>query len=191
VGVPSPTIPSFTDGVVVHQADLNALASNLTNLYSYNQAGFRTQRPCVIVKQTSGQSIPNATDTLVNFNTAVVDTDNMWSASTPNRITVQHAGIYYVFAQIRYPNLIAASTSTWGGAYIEINGTTTASAVALMNTLAVANGAGTCPSGSQLANLAAGATIYLSAVHTFGSTQTLSTDVGGTTLGAIFLTPST
>src|SRR4051812_47309331 len=102
MSIPTPTIPAFTDGMIVHAADLNALAANLTNLYQYNQAGFVSQRPCVIARQTSGQSIPNNTNTLLNFQTAAINTDNMWTAALPNTITIQHAGIYLLMGQIFY-----------------------------------------------------------------------------------------
>jgi hypothetical protein len=192
VGVPSPVIPTFTDGVVVHQADLNALGTNLSNLYAYNQAGFRTQRPCVIVRQTTGQSIPNTTDTLVTFNVADVNTDNMWVAGSPTVITIQHAGIYWIFTQARWGAYGPATLTTVGSPSILVNGTNPATNAVAQNVLPfVAGGAGATSQAGWLGNLAAGATIYLNVWQNIGGTATLQTNYGNTFLGAIFLTPST
>jgi len=190
VGVPSPAIPSFTDGVVVHQAELNALASNLTNLYTYNQAGFTTQRPCVIVNQTSGQVISNNTDTVVTFGSAGVNTDNMWTGSVPDRLTIQHAGIYWLFGQARWPSIAGASLSNGLAAYLLINGTSTTNAIG-SGALPMLNVGNISEQVGCLANLAAGATVYLSVWQNSGANQTLQTDRGGSFLGAIFMTPST
>lgn len=191
MGVPSPTIPSFTDGTIVHATNLNALASNLTNLYSYNQGGFSTQRPAVICVQTSGQSIPNATDTLVAFQSAPVNTGNMWVASQATQITIQTAGIYFLFGSIRYPSLASPTLSTVVTANLWLNGTSPSNTVMATEIPFVVGGGGPTPSVAYLANLAAGAVLYLDAWHTAGSTQTLIAASYGSTMGAIFLTPST
>ena len=190
MGIPTPTIPSFTDGMLVHAVDLNALAANLTNLYNYNNAGFTTQKPCVIATQTSSQPIANTTDVLVSFQTAAVNTDNMWTASAPTQLTIQHAGIYLIVGSVHYPILGGATTSTVGTANIWINGTSPTNAVIGANQPAVTAGAGIVPTCVTLQNLAAGATVYLDAFHTFGSTQNLVVGYGSY-LAAMFLTPST
>jgi len=190
MATPTPTIPSFTDGMLVHATDLNALAANLTNLYNYNQASFISQRPCVIAKQTTGQTISNTTDTLVNFQTAVVNTDNMWTASAPNHITIQHAGIYFVFSQTRYPAVPSNALNQGLTASLLANGTSFANAVATMGMIPPATGSGTGPCFTVI-NLAAGATLYLNLWQSTGGSLTLGTDGGGSYLGAIFLTSST
>jgi hypothetical protein len=192
MGIPTPTIPTFTDGMIVHATDLNALAANLTNLYLYNNAGFTTQKPCVIAKQTSGQNIPNNSNTLLNFQTAAINTDNMWTASVPNQVTIQHAGIYLLIGQVMYPQLGGATIGTNGGASICVNGTTPiTNAVAVNGNNAGQNSPQPTGQMSTLVNLAAGATVFLNAAHTFGSTQTLLTTYGASYLAAIFITPST
>lgn len=191
MGVPSPTIPTFTDGSLLHATALNALASNLTNLYNYNQGGFSTQRPCVIAVQTTGQSIPNSSDTLVNFNSAPVNTNNMWVASQPTQITIQTAGIYYLFGAIHYPLLGSPTLATDATAELRLNGTGPGNAVMGADLPYVSNGAGTIPQTSYLANLASGAVLYLNAWHTAGASETLIASPYGSTLAAIFLTSST
>lgn len=193
MGVPSPVIPSFTDGTVVHQADLNALASNLTNLYAYNQAGFFTQRPSVLVSASATQSIAANTDTLLNFGTAVINTDNMWTVSVPNHLTVVHAGIYVIFAQVRWQAISGATLSNGLNANLLVNGTATSNSVA-MTTTAMMNTTGSAGIGQfvgTIANLAVGATVYVDVYQNGGGAVSTLTDRGSSFLGAVFLTNAT
>jgi hypothetical protein len=183
---PSPAIPSFVDGTVVHQADLNALASNLTNLYAYNQAGFFTQRPSVLVKATSGQTVANNTHTIVAFQSSLINTDNMWTASLPNQFTIQHAGMYWVFGQVRWP----ASAANLIQTNIMVNGTAVPANIAVTATLPAVNGSAGGHHVAWMANLAVGATLYLDGFQNSGGTVTLDTFVGGSTFGAFFVTSS-
>jgi len=189
VATPTPAIPSFTDGTVVHQADLNALASNLTNLYNYNQAGFVTQRPCVFAKQTTGQSISNTTHTLVNMQSEVIDTDNMWTASVANQITIQHAGIYLLFARTRWPAISGANFNLGLFSHILVNGTAVPTNVVTEGIQPMINLAGS-QTVMTMANLAVNATVYLDVWHDAGSALTLATDYGSSYFGAVFLTAS-
>lgn len=192
MAVPTPAIPTFTDGLVVHATDLNALASNLTNLYLYNQAGFQSQRPCVIARQTTGQTIPNNADTVMNFQSALVNTDNMWTASVPGQLTIQHAGIYLLQGQVFYIAGGAPTLATNAGGYLCVNGTTASTnAVGAGGANAGQGAAGPTANMSALVNLAAGATVYLEATHTYGSSTTLRTNYGGSYLSAVFITSST
>lgn len=190
MATPTPTIPTFTDGTVVHATDLNALASNLTNLYNYNQASFTSQRPVVIAKQTTGQII-TTTDTTVNFQTASVNTDNMWTASVPTQITVQHAGIYYVWCTVTWPLLATGTFNDHGLSYICVNAASATNAITSSGNLFAQGGGNSAAGCSAVVNLAAGATIFLlgNAQHTGG--VTLTTTVGGTTLGAMYMTSAT
>jgi len=191
MATPAPAIPVFTDGMVVHATDLNALASNLTNLYNYNQASFNSQRPCVIAKQTTGQSIANTSDTIANFQAASVNTDNMWTASVPTQITFQHAGIYLVFGQCRFPGKLGAAVADVDSQSILVNGTALGNAVATNAQVVPGAGSGSGLPTSSLVNVAAGATMFMNVWQSTGGAITLSTDFGGTYLGAIFLTSST
>jgi hypothetical protein len=188
---PTPAIPSFTDGTVVNASNLNALAANLTNLYNYNQASFISQRPAVQTKQTTGQSIPVTTDTLVNFQSATINTDNMWTASVPNTITIQHAGIYWVYAQVRYPGVTTSGFNHTCTGAILANGTAVGNAVAGCGIPGTTAGAGPSLHMGTVLNLAAGGTLFLNAWHSDTAAMTLGTDFGGSYLGAVFLTSST
>jgi hypothetical protein len=190
---PTPAIPSFTDGQLLAAAPLNALASNIQNLYNYNQSGFKTQRDCVIAVQNTPQTLNGNVDTLVTFNTTTVNTNNMWIPSQPTQLTVQVAGIYWIFGQIRWP-VIASATfpANWGQANLLQNGTNPNTNTISMNVVPFT----TVPSGSAsqvgcIANLAAGATLYLDAYPVWTGSAALQTSFGSSYLGAVFLTPST
>lgn len=201
MAVPTPAIPTFTDGTVLSASLLNALGANISNLFAYNQGGFHTQRPCVIAKQTTSQSIPaGGLDTLVSFNAAPVNTDNMWDASNANQLQINTPGIYWLFSQLRWPLLngsIGNISGTVGdiikgaSSSILVNGTSTATnSVATQCAPYLNFGNGTATQCGALVNLAAGSAVYLNAWQNSISARSLSTDYGGSYLGAIFLTPS-
>lgn len=191
MATPTPAIPVFTDGMVVHATDLNALASNLTNLYNYNQASFNSQRPSLIVKATSTQSIPSNADTIVTFQSAVVNTDNMWTASVPTQVTIQHAGIYLIFSQLRWPTIGAPGFGANTSMNILTNSTSISNAIAGATGLYCNVGLGHTVQCATIANLAAGATIFLNAWQSDATAQPLQTNLGGSYIGATFITPST
>ena len=188
MGIPTPAIPSFVDGQIVHATDLNALASNLTNLYNYNNAGFVTQRPMVIAQQTTGQSCANAAYTNISFNVAGINTDNMWAAGSPTVITIQHAGVYWIFGQIRCPQF--ASGGVAGN--ILVNGTSFSNSQSTNIFGPGPSGfTGPTPQMGLIANLAVNSVLYLSLYQSTGGAITTQTDFGGSYLGAVFLSPST
>lgn len=189
MATPTPAIPTFTDGMIVHATDLNALASNLTNLYNYNQASFTSQRPCVIAKQTTGQALSAGVFSTVNFQSAVINTDNMWTASVAAQVTIQHAGIYYIFSQIRYPVYSPYATGNSTDGYILANGTAFGNSITGQSVIPTANSIGSTINATTIANLAAGATLFLGAQSNLA--KTLDTGVGSSFLGAIYLTSST
>jgi len=121
VTTPSPAIPSFTDGTVVHQADLNALGSNLTNIYNYLLGGFRTEPPIVVAQQTVAQTIATGVTAQMSYDTAVVNTNSMWVSSSPTQITIQTGGIYLALHHVVWN----ASYTGYRFCGITLNGTTT------------------------------------------------------------------
>jgi hypothetical protein len=182
---PSPAIPSFTDGVVVHQADLNALSANLTNLYNYCQGGVRTQRPFAIVNQTSAQNILSGSTTQLSFNTTVVNTDNMWVSSVPTQLSVNTAGVYLVIAQVVWANAF----SGYRGVNLMVNGTSVpgnyVSGANYYDTGQVSGSGQVCAIAYRFA---VGATIYAVATQGSGSTQpTTTTWTVNSSVTAIFM----
>jgi hypothetical protein len=67
--------------------------------------------PMCRVKQTSGASISDATNTILAFNAEDFDTDGMHDNATNNsRITINTAGVYLVIASVRYTAGISDDT---------------------------------------------------------------------------------
>lgn len=190
MGVPSPALPSFIDGSVVHFGQLMALAQNLSNLYNYNQGGFNTQRPCVICTQTTAQPVANTTDTQVAFQSAPVNTANMWVPSQADTITIPTAGIYLIYGMIRYSTFSSATLATTATANLWVNGRSASNVVNGSDMPYIASGGGTTPQFIHLANLATGATLYLDAWQSSGGTTNLQVSPYGSIFAAIFLTPS-
>ncbi|MCS6801741.1 MAG: hypothetical protein RMM58_01235 [Chloroflexota bacterium] len=54
------------------------------------------RRPMCRVRRTTSQPIPSGTQTALAFDVARYDTDGMWSAEAPTRLTIQTAGRYHV-----------------------------------------------------------------------------------------------
>ncbi|MDI3315886.1 MAG: hypothetical protein QJR12_16900 [Mycobacterium sp.] len=185
---PTPPIPTFVDGQLVHAAELNALSANIMNLFNENQGGFRTQRPCVIARQTTAQGLQAGVFSTVNFQESVVNTDNMWVASRPDEIVINTPGIYYVFSQLRFPVTgFDPSTKAVDG-YILMNGRDFNNSITGQTMVPVPLSIGTTIVATTIANLASGSTLYLGTQASFNFQ--LDTGVGGSFLGALFLTPS-
>ena len=82
-----PDISVWNAGSVHDETTFNAVSYALD---------FLLNPPECRVDQTSHQSVPTgaATATLIEFQSASVDNDGMWSASTPDYITIQTSGWY-------------------------------------------------------------------------------------------------
>lgn len=73
------------------------------------------------VSLTADQSVANGTDTVVSWTAALYDNNTMFSAGTPNRLTVKTAGVYIVTATICWPSNSTGERINW----IQLNGSTT------------------------------------------------------------------
>lgn len=146
-------------------------------------AAGNTTRPIALIRRSAPGSLVNATDTIMDFDPlALVDTDNMFDASLPNRLTVQTPGIYFSAASnnfaanstgIRILDILALGTNP----VTNVIGATTD------------NGIGTVPNIMQAVGapvpLDAGSPLYLNLYQTSGGP--LAT--GGTWFAAIYLQP--
>lgn len=185
---PTPPIPSFTDGTIVHQGSLNALSSNLTNLYNYTLGGFLNSPAFCITNQTIAQSIPNTTATPISFNTTVVNSSTMWVASQPTQLTVTIAGTYLLIGKVRYG---ASAAGTFRFAEVMINGTSSpgnvvADSVAPPGTA----GSGSAATAVIAYRLAVGNTIFLAALQdSGGGLNTNVNAVVNSSLIAVWLSP--
>lgn len=76
-------------------------------------------RPRAHVYQSTAVSVPNAAQTYLTFDTVRYDTDGMYSAAAPGRLTVKHAGVYLIGGYVCYNG----DNSTGArGAAIRLNG---------------------------------------------------------------------
>jgi len=72
------------------------------------------------VTRTAAQSIGNAAWTAISFDTEDVDTDLMYAAGTPTRITIVHPGLYIITGTVAWAN----NTTNSRGARLYLNGAT-------------------------------------------------------------------
>lgn len=109
------TMPTFTDGVVVHQGDLNGLSTGINNLSTYTLGAVppRAYVPTLRVRRVAAQTIPNNANTLVSWDTVDVNNDNMFSLSTPTTITIQTAGSYAFDVEWGWANSTSGDRVIW------------------------------------------------------------------------------
>jgi hypothetical protein len=73
------------------------IPSGVTIANAGTATGFGANTPAFAVNLGSNQSISNATDTKVQFNSEVFDTDNAYDNSSNYRFTPQTAGKYFIY----------------------------------------------------------------------------------------------
>ncbi len=117
-----PPIPTFIDGVLVHQTDLNALVANIQYLQSYvlgGSQGGTDPKPMTVLRALTPNTFTAGAATALTWDTADVNNDGAWSASDPTTVYVQTEGFYRVNFQLS----INTSTHSQSQMYILINGT--------------------------------------------------------------------
>src|SRR5216684_6734082 len=86
-----PTVPYMPAGYVVQPSDMNALAACAT---------FLLTKPVARIHDVTGsQAMDGSADipaVVINFTTVDIDTDGMWAAIHPERLTIQTQGFYKV-----------------------------------------------------------------------------------------------
>jgi hypothetical protein len=180
---PTPPIPTFTDGLVVHANQLNALGSNLTNLYNYTLAGFNTSGPLCIAYQNTGQAMATGAATAVSFNATVLNRGNMWVASQPTQLTIQTAGTYILWSQTQWD----VNSTGYRQTYLTLNGTSFSNVLA---TNPVASVGGMTTSAFTVYPLTVGATIFSLGFQNCGSS--LNTTTGAllnSSIAAVWIAP--
>ena len=106
-----PAIGPFTAGDVLTAATMTDIQTNLTNQ--------RVPPMCLLTR--SGQPVTASTDTVITGYTEDVDTDGMYDAGSPTRITIATAGLYMLNMNVLWSG--TASTRTDG--YIKPSGGST------------------------------------------------------------------
>lgn len=183
----APALATFVDGTVVHQGDLNGLVTNI-NILADNTAGKRQAsqylRPKLTLAKSTTQAVNDATIGLVNWTSAGTNTDNMWSASTPNQINIQTAGLFHLNFSCLFQNGLTSSGNR-SIVWILVNGTALGNIIA-GNSASIYNN-GWWLSTSTVVQLAAGASVYFAAYQESGATATLDNGLGGCSASATFL----
>lgn len=178
-------MPTFTDGAIVHQGQLNLLAAGITNL-SLLLNGVPPTRayiPAVSVKTTTPHTIPNNADTTVTtWDGSSINNDAMWSSGL-TALTLQTGGVYIAWAQTHF----TANAVGIRAVHVMLNGTSIIAnsvAVATVNNLN-AGGGNAFTAMSMPMRLAPGATLYLSVYQNSGGGLNIDIPESGTFLSAL------
>jgi hypothetical protein len=187
VTAPTPALPSFVDGTAPSAGDLNALTTNINNLYGYGQGGFRTLRPMVVLRTTRSRTLPNNADTVMQWDVDDVDTDDMWTGIVSEVVSINTAGVYRVGLQVAADANPGSKTLLAGR--ILLNGTS-GSADAISSSFAPYEAlTSSIVSVSVVAPLAAGDELRFSAIQQSGSTVNLGLGSGGSRAFALWVSP--
>jgi hypothetical protein len=113
-------LTQFVDGVLVDAPALNNLAANLDVLCQLctgkTAASGVGTKPILKVAQTSSRSIANNSSVLISWDTALVNSDTMWSSGST--VTIQTGGWYEVALQVPW----SGSASNLRSLYLFVNG---------------------------------------------------------------------
>lgn len=110
------TMPTFTDGTVVHQASLNSLSTGINNLstYTLGAAPPRSYVPICRLRRVAGQTITNNTNTTISWDTIDSNPDNMFTLVSPTQITIQTAGTYALDVEFGFTASTTGGRVLWG-----------------------------------------------------------------------------
>ena len=189
---PSPALPTFSDGQVTTAAQLNAIASNANNLYSYLQGGKRIRRPmCAVRVVKENRELPTNVDVRIGWDQVDIDTDNMWSGVESEPIRIHTAGWYRVALQASLQPATAAANTVLAARIAFWNtGTHSPSSQSIAVGYGPAlTGLGSVTSCSTVAYLPADYQFDFYVTHNMGVTAALDNAFGGTRGYALWLGP--
>ncbi len=107
-----PPLPSFVDGQLVRQSQLNALSANLRYLQSSVLGGQSGHKPLTVLRAVLATVCPSGAATLIKWDTADQNTDNAWSyAVDPYTVNVQTEGYYRIYFQAGTTAAFSVKTS--------------------------------------------------------------------------------
>ncbi len=162
---------------------LTADSAEATGLKWATPASTSTAVGCILYNSTN-YTISNATDTILTFNTEILDTDGFHSTSTnTGRITIPagKGGKYYVFAWGSYAN----NTTGYRQLEILVNGRTGTPSRVANSSMAGINNIGLTPNGAAV--LAAGDYIEVNTYQNSGGSLTFYGGAADCQFGAIYL----
>jgi hypothetical protein len=98
-----PDLPSFTDGDLVHQGDLNALVTNIEYLQQFvlgGSVGGSLAKPMTILSAVTPNVFTSGAATTILFDTVIVDNVNAWGKNNvlgdAHTVVVQKEGFYRI-----------------------------------------------------------------------------------------------
>ena len=102
----SGTLKVSDGGTIGSASDTDAMAISSGGVVNFTQTPTLldktlTNTPAFLAKMSANQDITSATDTKIQFDTEVYDTDSKYDHSTNYRFTPQTAGKYYIYAGAR------------------------------------------------------------------------------------------
>lgn len=183
---PTPAIPTFVNGTAYHAADVNALGSNVGNLWSYTMGGFRTYKPLCTVRILGSVTVTDNAYTTLLFDTNDLQTDGMFDSylSAVNGYTglvVRTAGVYRLSMQYTMPAGGFLTGLTEG--HVCVNGQTMANAVSGCVII------GRASNSEATVGLSVGAQIYAVVYQHTGASVNSDSTWGGSYLTAEWLSP--
>lgn len=103
----APTMPTFTDGSIPHASDIGVVNTNITNLHKLTQGGVRwapyvpgakgpTKPMCLVTCASPTDTLSAGVNTLIHFDTALINTDHGWDAMNNPFIVMRTAGLWRV-----------------------------------------------------------------------------------------------
>lgn len=107
--VPTSTIRAVA-GAEARSADFNSVLQNLEYLYT---------TPQVAVRLTAPQSVPDATDTTVQWQSEAWDTADMWDPASPSKIVIPRDGVYSIIGSFLWAS---ADDGSKRSAFLDVNG---------------------------------------------------------------------
>lgn len=170
-----PAVPTFVDGQLVHQGDLNALSANVQYLQQYvlgGSQGAAAAKPMTVLRAVTPtlNVFTTGVATLIQWDTADVNNDNAWSATAdPFTIYVQTEGFYRVYVQFG----TSATSFSNCTLFLLVNGNDIVN-----NTVQSCNWHGNQGNLELTVPLAATASIQVAYEQTFGSCHGITTQGG-------------
>lgn len=110
------SMPTFVDAVVAHASSFNSLSTGINNLSTYALGAVppRAYVPTVRLRRTNAQTISTGANTSVQWDTIDVNSDNMFTLSSPTVINIQTAGSYALDVEFGWTASSSGDRVIWG-----------------------------------------------------------------------------
>jgi hypothetical protein len=176
-----PAIPTFLDGDLVHQGDLNALAANVTYLLGGTGGSDATAKPLTVLRALTPNICTSGAAITCLWDTADSNNDGAWSPSDPTSVYVQTEGYYRINAQFGH-SVASYSQCTL---FVLVNGTDVVN-----NSIQTCSWHGNQGQVEVTVPLAKTASIQIAYEQTSGSSRNSSLTFGGCRLEVEWIAPT-